>query len=141
MRKFIRHPTQVPIDIDVDDAKVGLVDSSLLNISAGGLAFRVESDLCPGTRVTISMPELWPDYFAHGHVAWCREHQGGYEVGIQFSQADESFKARMVAQFCQIEDYKRAICQKEGRHLSSEEAAAEWIGRYAEEFADTIGWQ
>ena len=47
----------------------------------------------------------------------------------------------MVAQICQIEDYKRGVAQHEGRALSSEEAAREWIGTYAEEFAESIGWQ
>ena len=47
----------------------------------------------------------------------------------------------MVAQFCQIEDYRRDMAETEGRLLSSEEAAKEWIVQYAEDFADTIGWQ
>jgi c-di-GMP-binding flagellar brake protein YcgR len=141
MRKFIRHPTQVPIDIEVDETGLDNIDSTLLDISAGGLAFRVPRALSVGTKLTISLPDLWPDYHARGYVVWCHEFSGNYEAGIQFSEADEAFKARMVAQFCQIEDYKREMRLNEGRMLSSEEAAREWIGRYAEEFAQTVGWQ
>lgn len=141
MRKFIRHPNQFPIDIKVDEAEPDHIDSSMINISAGGLAFRVPRALSVGAKLTISMPELWPDYQAQGHVVWCRDVGGYHEAGIQFAEASEAFKARMVAQFCQIEDYKRAIQINEGRLLSREEAAREWIGRYAEEFAETIGWQ
>ena len=85
------------------------------------------------------MPEVWPDYSATGKVVWCREASLGYEAGVQFDVPDESFKARMVAQFCQIEDYRRELREREGRNLSSEEAAREWIMRYAAEFADTMG--
>ena len=60
---------------------------------------------------------------------------------MQFDQPDEQFKARMVAQFCQIEDYRRELREREGRELSSDEAAREWIMLYAEEFANSIGWQ
>jgi hypothetical protein len=141
MRKFIRHPTQVPIDISIEEVDCGFTDSTMLDISAGGLAFRVPRSLDVGTKVTISLRDLWPDYQAQGHVVWCREFGGNYEAGIQFLEADEAFKARMVAQFCQIEDYKREMQLNEGRMLSSEEAAREWIGRYAEEFAETVGWQ
>jgi len=141
MRDFIRHPAQVPIDIDVDDAEPDFIDSRLVNISAGGLSFVVPQSLPVGARLTISLPELWPNYQARGNVVWCRQVNGHYEAGLHFSEADEAFKARMVAQFCQIEDYRRSMQLNEGRQLSSEEAAREWIGRYAEEFAETIGWQ
>ena len=141
MRNFVRHPTHVPIDIEVGEADLTHFNSTMYDISGGGLAFSVPRALPVGTRLTISLPDLWPEYQAQGHVVWCREFCGNYEAGIQFNEAGEAFKARMVAQFCQIEDYKRAMQQDEGRLLSSEEAAREWIVRYAEEFADTIGWQ
>ncbi len=141
MRNFVRHPTHIPIDIEVDEADPDHIDSTLYDISAGGLAFSVPRPLGVGTKLTISLPDLWPEYKAQGRVVWCREFCGNYEAGIQFSQAGEAFKARMVAQICQIEEYIRDIQKSEGRRLTREEAAREWIGRYAEEFADTIGWQ
>ena len=150
MRKFIRHPTSIPIEIAVEDlasadaeasATGSDMEANLINISAGGLAFNLLHPVAIGTRLTISMPQVWPDYTAQGTVVWCRECNTGFEAGVQFGEANEAFKARMVAQFCQIEDYRRDIHQKEGRRLSSEEAAKEWIVQYAEEFAETIGWQ
>ena len=71
-------------------------------------------------------------------MVWCREACPGYEAGLEFSETNE-FKARMVAQFCQIEDYRRDVLEKEGRELSSEDAAREWIMRYAADFAETMG--
>ena len=141
MRAFIRHPASVPIEIEIDEAAPGLANATLLNISAGGLAFRVPHTVSNGSQLTVSLPEIWPDYQARGYVVWCRAESEYHVVGVQFAEANEAFKARMVAQFCQIEDYKQAIRQNEGRMLSSEEAARELICRYAEEFAETIGWQ
>jgi hypothetical protein len=114
---------------------------TMTNISAGGLVFELLHPVEVGARLTISMQQVWPGYTARGTVAWCRQVNDGYEAGIQFNETTEAFKARMVAQFCQIEDYRRDMAESEGRLLSSEEAAREWIVQYAEEFADTIGWQ
>jgi len=153
MRKFIRHPTCVPIDIAVGSPvaleAVGSEPRSLgppepanmINISAGGLAFALHHPVAVGAPLTISMPQIWPDYSARGTVVWCRGTGEGYEAGVQFGEANEAFKARMVAQFCQIEDYRREMREQHGRLLSSEEAAQEWIVQYAEEFAETVGWQ
>jgi hypothetical protein len=155
MRKFIRHPTCIPIEIAVNESALigeetvaeeesvpNAADAAtMVNISAGGLAFSLLHPVSVGAEMTISMPQVWPDYAARGQVVWCREHSEGFEAGVQFVEADEAFKARMVAQFCQIEDYRRDVREKEGRLLSSEEAAREWIVQYAEEFAETIGWQ
>ena len=40
----------------------------------------------------------------------------------------------MIEQICHIEHYRHEIEQVEGRKLNSEEAAREWIQRYASEF-------
>jgi hypothetical protein len=143
MRKFIRHPSCIPIDIAVDESVGGedVGSVNMLNVSSGGLAFSLLHPVNVGSRLTISMPDVWPDYTACGTVVWCREAAAGFEAGVQFDQPDEAFKARMVAQFCQIEDYRREVREREGRALSSEEAAREWIVRHAEEFANNMGAQ
>jgi hypothetical protein len=148
MRKFIRHPAAIPIDIAVDE-QVAAPPVNQENISAGGLSFKLSKPVPVGAQLSISMPQIWPDYSATGTVVWCREDEeeeeeedgNAYEAGVQFVKSNEAFKARMVAQFCQIEDYRRDINHSEGRRLSSEEAAREWIVEHAEEFAESIGWQ
>jgi hypothetical protein len=45
----------------------------------------------------------------------------------------DAFKSRMVAQVRQIQKYKK-ILEQQGRRLSIEEAAMEWISRYAADF-------
>jgi hypothetical protein len=40
----------------------------------------------------------------------------------------------MVEQVCHVESYRRAVEQREGRQLTAEEAAEEWISRHASSF-------
>jgi hypothetical protein len=145
VRKFVRHPVSVPIDIKIEEglcakSQEALAAARLTTISAGGLAFRVPRQVEIGAALTLSIPRAWPDYDARGTVVWCRGEDGNYEAGVQFHEANEAFKARMVAQYCQIEDY-RQLAHAQGRKLSSDEAAHEWILQFAEEFANTVGWQ
>ena len=50
-------------------------------------------------------------------------------------QSTDPFLGRMESQCSQIRRYRREVIRKEGRHLSHDEAALEWIERYAESFA------
>ena len=45
-----------------------------------------------------------------------------------------SFRKRMEAQCGQIEHYRATVMYSEGRFLSQNEAALEWIERYANAF-------
>ena len=70
-----------------------------------------------------------------GKVVWCSEKNGGYEVGIGFMTSEQKmFLLRMVEQLCHIEHYRNEIARIEGRDLSSEEAAKEWIKKHADSF-------
>ena len=63
----------------------------------------------------------------------------GYEVGVEFVMPDDEYRARMVEQLCYIEHYKRRVQAREGRELSGEQAAREWIEKYAAHFPDLDG--
>lgn len=51
-------------------------------------------------------------------------------------QTIDPFLGRMEEQCSRIRRYRRDILRREGRNLSRDEAALEWIERYAESFAD-----
>lgn len=59
-------------------------------------------------------------------------------TGTEQENAAESVDilARMRAQCKQIEQYRITVMRDQGRRLSVDEAALEWIANYAEEFAD-----
>lgn len=132
MRTFIRHPTSIPIQVCAagdDNEQV-----RVRNLSAGGLCFITDKPVKVGSRVAFGIPITKPDYHGTGVIVWRREQApSSYEVGMRFTSDDEFFRARMVEQVCQIEDYRQRLALK-GRNLSSEEAAMEWIARYSASF-------
>jgi hypothetical protein len=133
MRKFIRHPSDIPIEFSIEELAVN--DKEYLNdISFGGLSFRSRSAVKAGAVILISIPFLKPEFHSRAVVKWCRKRGDVYDVGVAFDDLEEAFKTRMVEQICHIEHYKREVYEKEGRVLTGEEAAVEWIKRYAARF-------
>jgi hypothetical protein len=145
MRSYIRHPSDIPIEI----IPLGPVESvlanhpaatsnedKLKNFSQGGLAFHTQTLLPQGIQVKIRITIVNPVFEAMGFIKWCRHENSGFEVGFEFLDKDDVYKARMVEQICHIEHYKKEILIKEGRVLSGQQAALEWIRKYADEFPE-----
>lgn len=51
------------------------------------------------------------------------------------AETQAEFQERMKAQCKQIEQYRLTVMHNEGRCLSEDEAALEWISCYAKDFA------
>lgn len=132
-REFIRHPADIPIEIQTSEQDRP-ARPHLSNVSLGGLCCESDKPVGAGERVYVRVPFVHPAFETEGTVVWCEERQGRYEIGIQFMTAKDAFRARMVEQVCHIEHYKEQVRQREGRILDGEEAAREWIRRYAAEF-------
>ena len=135
MRQFIRHPVDVPIEVSTDGGEA-LSEFHTHDISVGGLAFRTTFAVKPGANIAVRIPYVQPVFEARARVVWCRQHDhtDGFELGVSFLDAEDAFLARMVEQVCYIEDYRKNVHRLEGRELSSEEAAVEWIDKYAGRF-------
>ena len=134
MRQFIRHPVDVPIEIRTSRAAPGAAVQTH-DVSAGGLAVVSSEPVEPGAMIVVRIPYVQPAFEARARVAWCRpNHDGGHEVGVTFLDAEDAFTARMVEQICHIEDYRKSVARAEGRLLSPEDAAHEWISKYAANF-------
>ena len=86
----------------------------------------------------IRIPVGEPGFELEGRVAWCREDGNGYRIGIAFTGEADAFKARMVEQVCQIERYHKQQLA-DGRSVSEEQAAAEWVDKYAARFRRSLG--
>jgi Tfp pilus assembly protein PilZ len=132
MRRFIRHPTAIPISYRLSEVAVSSNDY-LDNLSAGGLCFKSRQALEPGTQILIEIPFVKPLFSVSGHVAWCRPKGDMFEIGVRFETTTLS-SVRIVEQICYIEEYRRRVRRREGRELNSEEAALEWIEKYAAHF-------
>ena len=137
IRKFIRHPAGVPIEVTLDwaeDENDETVDQTITNVSLGGLAFVSHKPLELLERVRICIPVLNEENYLVGNVVWCEKAGSGYEIGIEFEKSRDAFRLRMIEQICHIEHYRKEIAKQEGRELNPQEAAKEWIAKYAGEF-------
>ena len=131
-REFVRHTVHVPLEVE----RVGepAHAESGVNVGYGGLAFL--SRTCPrvGEVLRVRIPTVEPVFEGEARVAWCRPEDGRFLVGVQFLDSSVAFRSRMVQQVCSIENYRREIERTEGRSLDTQQAAAEWIDRYAGRF-------
>ena len=141
-REYIRHPSDIPLQYTLIDEPRHDVDSTH-NVSLGGLSFSVAEDIKINSWLTITIPVNNDDFEVEAQVRWCRAQDNSsfdsslsalFDVGVQFSDTLDAFSIRMVEQICHIENYKKQVLEKEGRALSNDEAAAEWIEKYATEF-------
>ena len=132
-RRFIRHTADVPIEVRTVRGREARRQPAI-NISEGGLSFVSEEDIPVGTTIEIRIAEVDPPFEAHARVVWTRTEDDGHCIGVQFLDADDAFRARMVEQVCAIDSYRRQVEADEGRVLSRDEAAQEWIKRYAGRF-------
>jgi hypothetical protein len=134
-RKYIRHPSDIPIEVSSHQA-LPEEKKILSNISSGGLCFKSDIPFKNGTTVSVKISSLRPVFEAKGRVVWCRQKdEGNFDVGVEFMGEEDAFRARMVEQACRIEQYKKEAFQKEGRELTGSQAAAEWIKKYAKDFS------
>jgi len=131
-RSYIRHPVDVPVQI-YPQSHTASSHVQMSDVGKGGIALRSNMPLDAGVLLRIAIPHVHPPFEESCVVCWCQAEGDGFEVGIRFLEPESMFKARMVEQVCYIEDYRRQENSK-GRQLSAEEAACEWISKYAADF-------
>ena len=132
-RKSVRYSSNLPLLLSLDcDAEP--MPHHLTNVSEGGIAFHSERAIRSGSEIAINFAQNIIGSPINARVVWCQHSNQGYLIGVEFTDQDSAFRTRMVQQICHIERYRRKIASDEGRHLSSEEAAMEWISHYAADF-------
>lgn len=132
-RRFIRHTADVPIEVRTVSAQPSRTQPGL-NVSEGGLSFVSDDDIPLGSTIEIRIPAVHPPFEAHARVVWRKPEDRRFCIGVEFLDAAAAFRARMVEQVCAIEEYRRQVFRDEGRILSRDEAAREWIGMFADRF-------
>ena len=134
-RQYLRHPTDIPIAFRLGST-VEPCREQLRDVGHGGLCIKSSFRIDPGTRIEIEIPIAVPPFVADGVVVWCHRTKNGaaYQVGVRFEGMETAYAVRMVEQICYIEHYRRDIRRREGREVSSEEAAREWVDRFAAGF-------
>lgn len=133
MREFLRHPSDIPVDVRIL-RQTDLRPAQLKDVSVGGVCCRVARPIRAGCQVEFAVPSLCSGFTGRGVVVWCQPAADTFQVGIQFVNYRDRFQARLVEQLSQIEHFRREMEQSEGRFMDGEQAAREWISRHAEEF-------
>lgn len=136
-RAYIRHPADIPLE--VSPAALPATQGAIRNLSPGGLSFSSTESYPLGSDVNLVIRCCPNALEVCGQVVWCEPRDSGYEVGIAFYSPNDAYQVRMVEQICQIEQYRLDVLAREGRALTQEQAAREWITRYADHFAQS-GW-
>lgn len=127
-RRHIRHTSDVPIEVRLD-ALVQLQKEYLINISLGGVCFKSAVSVREGTVIAISIPLVHPRFQSRGRVVWCQRNADYFDVGVEFMMEDGDLRKMIVEKVCHIQNYKDEVYAREGRRITGEEAAVEWLSR------------
>jgi hypothetical protein len=136
MRRFFRHPTTVPVQML--DADGGARCDTLRDVSLGGLSFCYSEPLPVGDTVRVRIEVGTSTFEAPCRVVWCQAENVAWQIGVEFLDANDLFRARMIEQICHIEHYRQDVRARQRRDLSAQDAALEWIARYARLFPDLM---
>lgn len=130
---FIPHPPQIPVQLVLASPLTATTTSedALVGVCLiGDHAYPVDAQV----QIRIHLPKQ--DLAACGRVAHCIPDKttGRYRIGLLFSDRDTAYAVRMFEQLCHIEQYRRHVLREQGRPLTDEAAALEWINQYAQRF-------
>jgi len=131
-RAYVRHPIDAPVHIYPQYQ----LDVKMRDIGHGGVAFQSNVELSAGTLLIVVIPHLQPVFEETCTVCWSKPSGDGFEIGARFLDQDALFRVRLVEQVCHIEAYHQQALQ-DGRNLSLEQSAREWVAKYAAEFAQS----
>jgi hypothetical protein len=142
--QFIQHPKNIPLRYCISDTPVEYQHRHTPMSCHSGLRFHSHDYIEPQQWLHLSIP-LNGDYFeTDALVCWCKPiksatgHIEHYVIGVSFGNHSAAFSARMAEQVCHIEAYKKTVEENEGRELSNDQAASEWIAKHADHFPPMI---
>lgn len=122
----------IALKIEYDNA----VASRSRDICEGGLCFLWDDYLETGIPVHITIFMKAARFELNGRVAYSKREKdtGYYRTGLTFMDADNAFKAKLAEETREILDYQQMVSRVQGHEVPVEEAAEEWIAKYAERF-------
>ena len=135
-RKYLRHPFGLPIRLAVPKDGEDSITASQ-DISQGGLCFLWKAPLSRGRAIHITIPVKEKRFELDARVTWSHRDSkmpGFYRTGVQFTDPSSAFKAKLAEETLEILAYQKRVSRDLGHEVSVEEAAQEWIGKYAAGF-------
>ncbi len=127
---YIKHPSDIPLGYFLEPTSP-YVSAHMLNKHEGGMVFQTNAPLPAGAAIDLRVRLNGTELRLHGIVSHCLLIADGHcDVGVKFAEDSEHYAMRMFEQACHIEHY-RNLLGHQGRELSPDEAAQEWIERFA----------
>jgi hypothetical protein len=133
-RRSHRHHAEIPIEYSIPDSNLVKQTRSTHNISKDGLSFASNSALPINLIIDLTIRITQPHFEERAKVVWCKLFNGEYEIGVKFLSEEAIYRIKMVEQACHIEQYRKNMKIMHGRDLSVEEAAMEWISKFAADY-------
>ena len=136
VESFIHHPAEVPVKIAVSDNQFPL--QSIDETACMGVYIHTSTCYPVNSCVEVEINVQSPAFFAKGYISSSEPVKEGigYETGIVFDCPETAFAVRMIEQVCYIEQYRQKVSLTEGRELTIDSAATEWITQYAANFPE-----
>lgn len=134
-RKYYRHPISAPIKLRAT-SNPDSIRAQTEEVSLGGLSFLSQNRLEKGSFVDLSIPVKDKLFEIKGRVTYCVEQSKGgrFRTGILFLDSPSAFRAKLAEEALEILRYRKDISRERGEEVSEEEAARQWIQRFAENF-------
>ena len=136
-RRFYRHPIECPIQVRAASEKQ-TAHFDTADISEGGLCFFCDHSLAPETTIEVDIPILDKFFHIRARVVYSRQdtQRNLFYTGVAFEDSNSLFKAKLAEEILAIEKFREELARLEGREVSEDEAARQWIAKHAKEFAD-----
>lgn len=131
-RPFIDHPTQIPLHYHrVADATPDQGGAAGIGIRFAGHR-AVNCGCVLEVRITLN-GEV---HRFRGIVAAIAREGSSFTICLWIQGKRQAFAARMAEQLCHIEGYRHMRTRQRGYEMGADEAALEWIERFAADFPD-----
>jgi hypothetical protein len=132
---FIQHPKEIPVQL-VSTAPSAEVKAPIEGKEAG-ICFWTEQKPNLRDEVVLGIDLENNHFIGRGSVVRVQAEPNGCWVCVKISP-DDAFTMRMAEQLCQIEHYRLDNKHYFDRNMTPDEAASEWIAKYAAIFSAHI---
>ena len=131
---FIKHPLDYPYHLTPSEHVMARQQNDCVDGELGGVVFEMAEPYEAGTVLELEISIRGNVDSFHGQVVFVRNRGTVSDVGFWLQHGEDLNRLRMVEQLCFIESYRNRVYQADGRQLSSQRAACEWIEKYAGTF-------
>lgn len=133
-RRSHRHHAEIPIEFSIPDSNMVTQTRSTHDISKDGLSFASNLPLPVNLVIDLCIRITQPAFEESAKVVWCKLFGNEYEIGVKFLSEEALYRIKMVEQACHIEQYRKNMKATQGRVLTIEQAAMEWISKFAADY-------